>query len=92
MMARELPLASWEGEVEGGEVEEEVAAGVWRRERMAERIGSVSSESGERPSGRLSRLGVVDCEGEVVIVSLLILCRRESCLLSRQDADGFHDG
>lgn len=52
MTAREPPLASWEGEVEGGEVEEVVAAGFWRRERMAERTGSVSIESGERPSGR----------------------------------------
>lgn len=67
-MARGPPLAICEGDASGGDPEDVVPAGGWSRERIAERTGSVSIESGVRPSGRGSSCGV--WEGEVVIVSL----------------------
>lgn len=79
-----VPLAIWEGEAAGGEPEVEAALGdrAFSRERIAERTGSVSIESGERPSGRLWREGWgVDWEGEVAILSGLTFCCEEIFVL-----------
>jgi hypothetical protein len=54
-----VPDASCEGEAAGGEPEVEIVCavedGFCSRERSAESIGRVSTESGESPSGRLKR-------------------------------------
>lgn len=74
MDSRAVPLASCEGEAAGGEPEvAAVGERVCSRERIAERTGRVSIDSGERPSGRLRREGWgVDWEGEAAILSVLI--------------------
>lgn len=49
-----MPLAACEGDGVGGDAEVAVggAERFWRRERTAERTGSVSTVSAESPSGR----------------------------------------
>lgn len=67
-------MAMFEGDAAGGEPAEAAVfvPGGWNRASIDAKTGTVSRESGERPSGKVGRLvggWGVEWAGEVVIIS-----------------------